>query len=182
MAMANSLRVVDTGACRLVAVDNRFVHIGSVRSPFTSLAGMPLQTVAAAGVAGTVELEEEFAPALRDLAAFSHAWLLCDLHRSSGFEVEVVPYLDDQPRSLFATRSPRRPSPIGLSLVRVVGVEGPVLHVEELDLLDGTPVLDIKPYVPLFDARETTRIGWFGEAAARVFDVQSDARYEPPGE
>ena len=158
----------------------RFVYIGRVRSPFTTLEGMPLQTVAASGVAGTVELRDEFAPALRDLAGFSHAWLLCDLDRSSGFEVEVVPYLDDQPRSLFATRSPRRPSPIGLSVVRVVGVDGAILHVEELDLLDGTPVLDIKPYVPLFDARETTRIGWFGEAAERVFDVRSDARYAPP--
>ena len=157
-----------------------FVYIGRVRSPFTTLEGMPLQTVAASGVAGRVELEDEFAPALRDLAAFSHAWLLCHLDRSSGFEVEVVPYLDDRPRSLFATRSPRRPSPIGLSLVRVVGVEGPVLHVEELDLLDGTPVLDIKPYVPLFDGRETTKIGWFGEAARRVFEVRSDARHEPP--
>jgi tRNA-Thr(GGU) m(6)t(6)A37 methyltransferase TsaA len=153
--------------------------IGHVRSPFTSLAGMPLQTVAARGVTGSVELREELAPGLRDLVGFSHVWLLCDLHLVTGFELEVVPFLDDRPRSLFATRSPRRPNPIGLSLVRVLGVEGAVLHVAELDVLDGTPVLDIKPYVPLFDARETDRIGWFADAGARVFDVRSDARYDP---
>jgi tRNA-Thr(GGU) m(6)t(6)A37 methyltransferase TsaA len=151
--------------------------IGIVRSPFTSLEGMPLQTVAADGVTGRVEVLPELAEGLRDLVGFSHAWLLCDLHLTAGFETTVVPFLDDQPRSLFATRSPRRPNPIGLSLVRVLGVDGPTLHVEELDLLDGTPVLDIKPYVPLFDARETDRIGWFAGAGARVFEVRADARY-----
>jgi tRNA (adenine37-N6)-methyltransferase len=152
-----------------------------VRSPFTQVEGMPLQTVAAAGVAGRVELAEELAPAIRDLVQFSHVWLLCDLHRSSGYEVEFAPFLDDRPQSLFATRSPRRPNPIGLSLVRVTGVEGANLLVEELDLLDGTPVLDIKPYVPLFDARETSEIGWFGAAAGRVFETRADGRYADPG-
>jgi tRNA-Thr(GGU) m(6)t(6)A37 methyltransferase TsaA len=138
---------------------------------------MPLQTVAATGVAGSVELLPELAPAIRDLVEFSHVWLLCDLHRAQGYELEFTPFLDDRPRSLFATRSPRRPNPIGLSLVRVTGVEGASLLVEELDLLDGTPVLDIKPYVPLFDARETDRVGWFGDAAARVFETRADGRY-----
>ena len=164
-------------ARRSVPPGRRFVHIGHVRTPFTSLDGMPLQTVAAEGVAARVELREDLAPALRDLAAFSHVWLLCDLHRVAGYELEVVPFLDDGRRSLYATRSPRRPSPIGLSLVRLVAVDGATLHIEEVDLLDGTPVLDLKPYVPLFDARETDRIGWFAEAAARVFELRSDARY-----
>jgi tRNA-Thr(GGU) m(6)t(6)A37 methyltransferase TsaA len=153
--------------------------IGHVRSPYTRVDGMPLQTIAAAGVAGRVEVLPELADGLRDLAEFSHAWLLCHLDRSEGYETVVVPFLDDRPRSLFATRSPRRPNPIGLSLVRVVRVDGAVLHVEELDLLDGTPVLDIKPYVPLFDARETDRIGWFADAGPRVFDVRADVRYRP---
>lgn len=160
----------------------RFPHIGRVRSPWSSLAGMPLQTVAAEGVAGRIELLDELAPAVRDLVDFSHAWILCDLDRSSGYDVEVVPFLDDRRRGLFATRSPRRPSPIGLSLVRVVGVEEATILVEDLDLLDGTPVLDVKPYVPLFDARETTKIGWFAEAGARVFEVRSDGRYAEPSD
>jgi tRNA-Thr(GGU) m(6)t(6)A37 methyltransferase TsaA len=157
--------------------DRSFAPIGRVRSPWRSAAGMPLQTVAAKDAEGRVELLEVFAPAIRDLAGFSHVWLLTDLHRVAGYELEVVPFLDDRSRSLFATRSPRRPNPIGLSLVRVAGIEGATILVEELDLLDGTPVLDVKPYVPLFDARETTEIGWFSGAAERVFDVRSDDRY-----
>jgi tRNA-Thr(GGU) m(6)t(6)A37 methyltransferase TsaA len=141
---------------------------------------MPLQTVAAQGIAGSVELRPELAPALRDLVGFSHAWLICELDRSTGYDLEFAPFLDNEPRSLFATRSPRRPNPIGLSLVRITGVDGVRLLVEELDLLDGTPVLDIKPYVPLFDSRETTRIGWFGAAGERVFDVRADGRYAGP--
>jgi len=160
----------------------RIRHIGVVRTPFTSLDGMPLQTVAGEGVEGTVELDPELAPALRDLTAFSHVWLVTDLHRSDGYELEVVPFLDTERRSLFATRSPRRPNPIGLSLVRVLRVDGATLRIADLDLLDGTPVLDIKPYVPLFDRRETDRTGWFGEAAGRVFEVRSDARYAGPAQ
>jgi tRNA-Thr(GGU) m(6)t(6)A37 methyltransferase TsaA len=157
----------------------RFRHIGVVRSPFSSLDGMPLQTVAASDVRGRVELDDEFAPATRDLAGFSHVWLLCDLHLSSGYEPEVVPFLDDRPRSVFATRSPRRPNAIGLSLVRLLAVDGPRLEVAELDLVDGTPVLDLKPYVPLFDSRETDRVGWFAAAGPRVFEIRSDQRYDP---
>ncbi|MEZ5101834.1 MAG: tRNA (N6-threonylcarbamoyladenosine(37)-N6)-methyltransferase TrmO [Thermoleophilia bacterium] len=169
-------------ARRNVPDGRRLPYVGRVRSPWTTLEGMPLQTVAAGGVRGTVELRDDLAPAARDLGAFSHLWLLCDLHRSAGFELEVVPFLDTERRSLFATRSPRRPSPIGLSLVRLIGVEGAVLHVEELDLLDGTPVLDLKPYVPLFDSRPDVRSGWFSGVAARVFEVRSAARYQPPPE
>ena len=154
-----------------------FAPIGRIRSPWTSPLGMPLQTIAAKGVAGRVELRDEFAPAVRDLAGFSHVWVLSDLDRARGYELEVVPFLDDQLRSLFATRSPRRPNPIGLSLLRVIGVEGATILVEELDLLDETPVLDLKPYVPLFDSRETTAIGWFDEAAERVFEICSDDRF-----
>jgi tRNA-Thr(GGU) m(6)t(6)A37 methyltransferase TsaA len=155
-----------------------FIHIGTVRSPWTSLEGMPLQTVAAEGSIGRVELVAELAAAASDLHGFSHIWLLTDLDRSSGFDAEVVPFLDDQPRGVLATRNPRRPNPIGLSLVRLISVMGATLHVEELDLLDGTPVLDVKPYVSLFDAREASEAGWFTEAAARVFDIRSDGRYE----
>lgn len=165
------------GARRSGPAGRHFTHIGTVRSPWRSLAGMPLQTVAAEGSSGRVELVAELAAATHHLDGFSHIWLLTDLDRSSGFELEVVPFLDDQPRGVLATRSPRRPNPIGLSLVRLTSVVGPTLHVEELDLLDGTPVLDVKPYVALFDTRAASESGWFTEAAARVFDTRSDARY-----
>jgi len=99
------------------------------------------------------------------------------MHRTGGASLRVTPYLDTVERGVFATRSPRRPNPIGLSLVRLVGIEGAVLHVEELDLLDGTPLLDIKPYVPPFDDREGARYGWFEQRAQHVHSVRADARY-----
>jgi tRNA (adenine37-N6)-methyltransferase len=154
--------------------------IGVVRSPHTTLDGMPLQTVAAAEVEATVALHERVHGALRDLDGFSHLWLIVHLHRVDGWSPEVTPFLDDaRPRGVLATRSPRHPNPIGLSLVELVAVEAGALRIRGVDLVDGTPVLDVKPYVPLFDARDAAavRTGWFGAAAARVHTTRSDARY-----
>ena len=152
--------------------------IGVVRSPFTRLEGMPLQSVAARDGRGTVEVREELAPGLKDLDGFSHIHLVTFLHRGVPGGLEVLPFLDDTPRGIFATRSPRHPNPIGLSVVRLLEVAGAVLHVDGLDLLDGTPVLDIKPYVPEFDAVEAERTGWLAGAAARVHDTRADGRFE----
>jgi tRNA-Thr(GGU) m(6)t(6)A37 methyltransferase TsaA len=139
---------------------------------------MPLQTVASAEVEATVDLDERVHGALRDLDGFSHLWLLVHLHRVDGWSPEVTPFLDDdRPRGVLATRSPRRPNAIGLSLVELVGVEAGALRIRGIDLVDGTPVLDVKPYVPLFDARQDVRTGWFAAAAERVRCVRSDRRY-----
>jgi tRNA (adenine37-N6)-methyltransferase len=157
-----------------------YIPIGVVRSSYAALDGMPLQTVAAAEVEATVALHERVHGALRDLEGFSHLWLLVHLHTVDGWAPEVVPFLDDErPRGVLATRSPRHPNPIGLSLVELVAVEPGALRIRGVDLLDGTPVLDVKPYVPLFDARDeaTVRTGWFGAAAGRVHTTRSDARY-----
>lgn len=154
-----------------------YMPIGVVHSPFTTQAGMPLQTVAAQGVAGTVELDPAFADGLKDLDGFSHLWLLVHLHQINGYALHVTPYLDDQRRGVFATRSPRRPNPIGLSLVRLVRIDGTTLHIEDIDLLDGTLVLDIKPFVPQFDNRETEQIGWFANRIQNVHTVRADDRF-----
>jgi tRNA-Thr(GGU) m(6)t(6)A37 methyltransferase TsaA len=155
-----------------------FTPIGVVRTPFPDHAGMPIQTVAAQGVRGTVELDPAYAGALADLDGFSHLFLITHMHRTAGVSLRVTPYLDTVERGVFATRSPKRPNPIGLSLVRLTGIEGTTLHVEELDLLDGTPLLDIKPYVPPFDDREGARYGWFEQRAHNVHSVRADARFE----
>jgi tRNA (adenine37-N6)-methyltransferase len=154
-----------------------FTPIGIIRSPFQEPTGMPIQTVAAQGAAGTLELEPQFAGALKDLHEFSHLWLLVHLHRSAGFALDVTPFMDDQSHGVFATRAPRRPNPIGLSLVKLVRVEGCTLQLEELDVLDGTPVLDIKPYVPRLDRRSAERIGWFKDNIQKVFDTRADDRF-----
>ena len=141
--------------------------IGIVHSPFTEQEGTPIQPSRAKGAKGTVEVFSEYAEALSDLDGFSHIYLLCHLHRSDGFKLKVVPYLDTVPRGLFATRAPRRPNPIGLSIVDLIAIEGNELTVENIDLLDGTPVLDIKPFVDQFDERREVRTGWLEQARAR---------------
>jgi tRNA-Thr(GGU) m(6)t(6)A37 methyltransferase TsaA len=159
-----------------------FTPIGVVRTPFATHEGMPIQTVAAGGVRGRIELDRAYAEGLADLDGFTHLHLITYLHRTGAASLRVTPYLDTVERGVFATRSPKRPNPIGLSLVRLVGIEGAVLHIEELDLLDGTPLLDIKPYVPPFDDRADARFGWFELRAQNIHSVRADARFAEPGE
>jgi tRNA (adenine37-N6)-methyltransferase len=153
-----------------------YTPIGVIHSPFTTLAGMPIQTVAATGVAATVELDPSYAAGLTDIDGFSYLLLITHLHLMQGFALELTPFMDTQPHGVFATRSPRRPNPIGLSIVRLVRVEGATLHIEEVDLVDGTPVLDIKPYVPQLDDRNAERTGWFAENVHKVHQVRADDR------
>jgi tRNA (adenine37-N6)-methyltransferase len=154
-----------------------YTPIGVVRSPFTTLEGMPLQSVAAQGIPGSIELKPAFREGLKDLEAFSHLILLTHLHRMTGYALEVIPYLDDQAHGVFAARSPRRPNPLGLSVVRLIAIEDGRLLIEDVDVLDGTPLLDLKPYVPAFDARETDRIGWFAGRVERVHTTRADDRF-----
>ncbi|MCW8925921.1 MAG: tRNA (N6-threonylcarbamoyladenosine(37)-N6)-methyltransferase TrmO [Xanthomonadales bacterium] len=150
--------------------------IGIVYSPFAESKGTPIQPSRAKHAAGTVEVFPGFAEGLADLDGFSHIILLCHMHRASGYRLKVTPYLDDQPRGLFATRAPSRPNPIGLSVVELVGIEGNTLAIRGVDLLDGTPVLDIKPCVGEFDQRTELRIGWLKNARKKV--EVADQRFE----
>jgi len=135
--------------------------IGLIHSPHRQAEGTPIQPRWAAGIEGTVEVFPEFAPGLRDLEEFDRVWLLYWFDRAQSAQLEVVPYLDTQKRGIFATRAPSRPNLIGLSCVRLLAVEGSRLRVADLDVLDGTPLLDIKPYVPDFDVFPVKRVGWF---------------------
>ena len=155
-----------------------FIPIGVIHSPFTKLQGMPIQPAGAAGVKGTVEVFDDFRPGLKDLDGFSHIVLLYHLHRSRGFKLQVVPFMDSQPRGLFATRAPKRPNQIGLSVVRLDRIQDGVLHIQNIDVLDGTPLLDIKPYVPEFDAQDDVRTGWLEQARKTVAQRASDERFK----
>jgi tRNA-Thr(GGU) m(6)t(6)A37 methyltransferase TsaA len=136
------------------------VPIGCIRSPFTEREQTPIQPYRSQA-AGQVELLPEYEPGLQDLDGFSHIILIYAFHRTDpGYYLSVTPFLDKEPKGLFATRFPRRPNPIGLSVVRLKRREGRVLHVEGIDVLDGTPLLDIKPYVPAFDAFPEANPGW----------------------
>lgn len=151
--------------------------IGIVHSPFKGIDNVPIQPTGAAGIRGTVEVFAEYAAGLEDLGGFSHIILLYHFHRVSQTRLSVVPFLDREPRGVFATRAPSRPNPIGLSIVRLLGIEGNVLAVENVDILDGTPLLDVKPYVPAFDHHEVERTGWLEAARESVVEKRSDDRF-----
>ena len=155
-----------------------FEPIGIIHSPFRELEGMPIQPPGAAGVKGTVEVFEDFRSGLTDLDGFSHIILLYHFHRSHGFKLRVVPFMDSEERGLFATRAPKRPNPIGLSVVQLDKIKDGTLFIRNVDILDGTPLLDIKPYAPEFDAQEKVRTGWLGKAGKTVSSRKADDRFK----
>ena len=152
--------------------------IGTIHSPFTNLEDMPIQPTGASGIKGTVEVLEDFAEGLQDLDGFSHIILLYVFHKSQGFKLRVYPFMDKVLRGVFATRAPKRPSPIGISVVRLEKVAGRVLHIDGVDILDGTPLIDIKPYVPDFDPQGEVRTGWLGEIGKTAQEKRSDDRFK----
>ncbi|MGA2137663.1 MAG: tRNA (N6-threonylcarbamoyladenosine(37)-N6)-methyltransferase TrmO [Verrucomicrobiia bacterium] len=154
----------------------KLTPIGIIHSPHQQATGTPIQASLAVGVEGTVEVFPEYAPGLRDLDGFERIWLVYWFDRAAPAQLVVTPYLDPTPRGLFATRAPARPNPIGLSPVRLLGITGHCLRVADLDVLDNTPLLDIKPYVPRFDRFDVTRCGWLDSAPAG--DGLADDRFE----
>jgi tRNA-Thr(GGU) m(6)t(6)A37 methyltransferase TsaA len=154
--------------------------IGLIHSPFEKPAGMPIQPTGAGGICGTVEVFPEFAAGLKDLDGFSHIILLYHFHHSGAPELVVEPFLDSQPRGVFATRAPMRPNPIGISVVRLTKIVANILHIENVDILDGTPLLDIKPYVPAFDHHRVERFGWLERTSQHAQQTVSDERFAKP--
>ena len=134
--------------------------IGVIHSPFTDKAQTPIQASRSQAI-GSIVVYPEFGDGLKDIEAFSHIYLLYAFHNSSGYSLQVKPFLDDTEHGLFATRYPYRPNPIGISVVHLLSREGNSLIIEGVDMLDGTPLLDIKPYVPDFDLRTDVQVGWY---------------------
>ena len=151
--------------------------IGVIHSPFIDIEGMPIQPTGASGIQGTVEVFPEFAEGLKDLEGFSHIILLYHFHRVQEAKLIVTPFMDFQPRGVFATRAPKRPNPIGLSIVKLISIKQNSLHIENVDILDGTPLLDIKPYVPEFDQHRADRVGWLEQAKGKIQSKKSDRRF-----
>jgi tRNA (adenine37-N6)-methyltransferase len=154
----------------------KLTTIGIIRSPHQRAEGTPVQAALAAGAQGTVEVFPEYAAGLRDLDGFERIWLVYWFDRAKPAQMVVTPYLDTTPRGLFATRAPSRPNPIGLSAVRLLAINGCVLQVDGLDILDNTPLLDLKPYVPAFDVFPTKRIGWCADIQSNT--PVADGRFE----
>jgi tRNA-Thr(GGU) m(6)t(6)A37 methyltransferase TsaA len=152
-------------------------QIGVIHSPFKDLKGMPIQPAGAEGVIGRVVIEPAYAPGLRDLEGFSHIYLIYYFHKATKIELEVKPFLDDQVHGVFATRSPLRPAHIGLSIVKLISVDKNQLVVAGIDVLDGTPLLDIKPYIASFDQVCESQNGWMSSSRKEIAEKRSDDRF-----
>jgi tRNA-Thr(GGU) m(6)t(6)A37 methyltransferase TsaA len=155
----------------------KYRPIGIIHSPFEEPKGTPIQPAAAEGVAGTVEVFPEYVKGLQDIEGFSHVILIYHFHLSRKAALKAKPFMDDEAHGVFAMRGPSRPNPIGVSVVRLVKVEGNVLHVQDVDIVDGTPLLDIKPYVPEFDVRKVERTGWLEENVRKLATSKDDGRF-----
>ncbi|MFO7653315.1 MAG: tRNA (N6-threonylcarbamoyladenosine(37)-N6)-methyltransferase TrmO [Candidatus Krumholzibacteriia bacterium] len=158
------------------------VPIGLIRSPFTTPRGTPIQSSSAAGAPGTVVVEAAYVDALADLAGFERIWLVYHFHRAPAWRPRVVPFRDREERGLFATRAPARPNPVGLSVVELREIRGNEVSVRGIDVLDGTPLLDIKPYVPEFDAWPDARAGWLDSRRSDRRTADDRFAPEPSGE
>lgn len=153
------------------------IPIGVIRTGFQTLEGMPIQNAGARNSTGRVVLDPAYEEGLADIDGFSHVILLYHFHQSSGFDLVVKPFMDTRPRGLFSTRAPRRPCAIGFTVVELVSRKGRELEISGIDVLDRTPLLDIKPYVPKFDAVGSARIGWMESNQDKADTFRSDGRF-----
>ena len=151
--------------------------IGIIHSPYKTPEGTPIQPTHAQGPEAKVEVLPEYAEGLTDLAGFSHIYLIYHFHLSKKFSLMVKPFLDTEFHGLFSTRAPSRPNSIGLSIVRLTGIKENILRVKNIDVLDGTPLLDIKPYVPGFDICKVDKIGWMEKKIKNLAEAQDDGRF-----
>ena len=156
-----------------------FSAIGRIHSPFHRIEGMPIQPSGAKDVEGTVEVDAVYAAGLADIEHFSHIILIYLFHKSEGFQLQVKPFLDDTVHGVFATRAPRRPNPVGISTVELLKREENILLIKGVDVLDGTPLLDIKPYVPEFDVFQVSSVGWLEKKQQHAKTRKSDRRFDP---
>ena len=149
--------------------------IGFVRSPFATPEGMPIQEVASTA-RGQIEIYRQYSAGLRDLDGFDYVIVLYSFHLTTREALVVTPFLDAEPHGVFATRAPTRPNRLGVSIVRLLKIEGSVLEVEQVDMADGTPVIDLKPFLPAFDNRPAMRIGWFAGRLEALDAARADGR------
>ena len=144
-----------------------FKPIGVIHSDYTEKAKVPIQGMYARGSHGRVEVYPEYAEALKDVSGFSHLILLYHFHQADGPRLLLKPFLDKHERGMFSIRHYNRPNPIGISIVKLNAVNGRFLDITDVDILDGTPLLDIKPYVPDFDERSGVSTGWYSTASEK---------------
>lgn len=154
-----------------------FTPIGVIHSPFDNTIGTPIQAIAAHNINGTIEIFAGYEDGLKDIDGFSHLMLFYHFHMAKTKSLLVTPFLDNNIHGCFATRSPSRPNAIGFSIVKLVEVAGSVLHIQGVDIINNTPLLDIKPYIPEFDLFDSCSTGWFEKSKHKLRDTKDDGRF-----
>lgn len=156
----------------------KYKSIGIINTPYKERSGMPIQQTGAQGVKGTITIEPEYTEGLKDLDNFSHVILIYHFHLIKEYKLTLVPFMDDKPRGVFSTRAPKRPCPIGFSVVKLNKIEGDTLYIENIDVLNETPLLDIKPYIPNVDCVKADKLGWLEGKSEKMGDAKSDNRFK----
>jgi tRNA (adenine37-N6)-methyltransferase len=152
--------------------------IGNIITPFREIKNMPIQPIAAEGIKGYIEVYPEYLKGLKDIAGFSHLILLYHFHLVTEYQLSVVPFMDDIAHGIFATRAPTRPNRIGISIVKLIKIENNLLCIEGVDMLNGTPLIDIKPFYPKYDNRTNVKSGWLeSKGDIPVTSMTSDERF-----
>jgi len=151
--------------------------IGIIHSPFKEPRGTPIQPVSGKGVKGYVEVFPEYVDGLYGIEGFSHIILIYHFHLVNKSLMKVQPYMSNKLVGVFATRAPARPNPIGISIVNLLERKGNILYIQDVDIVDGTPLLDIKPYVPAFDIRNVKSIGWLTDVVSNIKKTRDDGRF-----
>lgn len=153
--------------------------IGIIHTPHKEIQNMPIQPVAAQGIIGEIEIYPQYMDGLKDLDGFSHITLIYYFHKIEGYELQVIPFMDTEKRGIFACKAPKRPNAIGISTVELISVKNNLLTVEQVDMLDGTPLIDIKPFYPRYDNRENATIGWLEKNKDMPLSgLRSDERFK----
>lgn len=155
----------------------KYNPIGIIHSPFKEPKGTPIQAAAAKGIDGKVEVFSEYIDGLKDIEGFSYIILIYNFHLSKKSSLIVKPYMDNNTHGVFSTRAPSRPNSIGISIVRLIGVDKNILNIRDVDIVEGTPLLDIKPYVPEFDTRKADKIGWLEKNTHKLSTSKDDGRF-----
>jgi len=152
--------------------------IGIIKTPHKTKNGMSIQSRAAKGIKGIITIKRKFSEGLEDLDGFSHIYLIYHFHKSKHYTLKTKPFLDDKSHGVFSTRAPQRPNSIGISVVKLNSIKDNVLEIEDIDILNGTPLLDIKPYIPDFDIHEVRKIGWIANKIGNINTIKSDNRFK----
>jgi len=156
----------------------KFTSIGTIHTPHKTKEGMPIQSVAAEGIKGTIKLKKEYVKGLLDLDGFSHIYLIYHFHKSVSFKLQVRPFLDNVLHGVFSTRAPQRPNSIGISVVKLISIKDNILEIYDVDMMDEAPLLDIKPYISEFDIHNIEKGGWIEKKMGKLDDLKSDDRFK----